>query len=127
MVAAGRLIRVTDLCAIDSVNSVIFFLIIVVTLFYRSWMSQQFNEPTLSTTWSHLIERPGIQGSAGVSDTGVVGIIELKRWASENLRSAPGLRFLLLGERDELSLTEFLIKLELWSKLLAEETRRKTR
>jgi hypothetical protein len=85
-------------------------------------MSHQASEPIPSTTWSPF-EHPDSKGSAFHSDAEAVRIVALKRWASANLRSAPRLRFLLLSERDELSTTEFLIKMELWSKLLAEETR----
>ena len=69
----------------------------------------------------------GSRGPAGVPDFYVVEIVVLKRWASVGLRSALRLCFLLLCEMEELSIGEFLIKMELWTKLLAEETRQSRR
>lgn len=89
-------------------------------------MSHQASEPIPSTTWS-LLDHPDSKGSAFHSDVEAVRIVALKQWASANLRSAPRLRFLLLSERDELSPAEFLIKMELWSKLLSEESRQSRR
>ena len=53
---------------------------------------------------------------------GWVNISRLKKWASIHLAAAPYLRSLILSERDELSIEEFLLKADIWVKLLAEET-----
>ena len=50
-----------------------------------------------------------------------VDIKSLKNWASTNLSVAPHLRSLLLTEKNELRVDEFLIKIDIWTRLLTEE------
>jgi hypothetical protein len=52
-----------------------------------------------------------------------IDIVSLKNWASSNLLPAPHLRSLIITEKDELDLEEFIVKIDIWAKLLAEETR----
>ena len=52
-----------------------------------------------------------------------IDLESLKKWASINLTAAPYLRSLILSERDELSIEEFLVKVDIWVRLLTEETR----
>ena len=53
---------------------------------------------------------------------GVVDIRPLKGWVSRGLSASPYLRSLILSDRDVLSVEEFLVKIELWGRLLREES-----
>jgi hypothetical protein len=55
----------------------------------------------------------------------VVDIRPLKGWVSRNLSASPYLRSMILSDRDELSVEEYLVKIEMWSRLLKEETTRR--
>jgi len=55
----------------------------------------------------------------------VVDIRPLKGWASHSLSVSPYLRSMILSERDVLGVEEFLVKIDLWSRLLKEETARR--
>jgi hypothetical protein len=54
-----------------------------------------------------------------------INIQSLKNWASRSLSAAPYLKFLILSERNELSVEEFILKVDVWSRLLNEETIKK--
>jgi len=51
-----------------------------------------------------------------------INIQLLKTYAQRSLSVAPRLRFLILTEKDGLSIEEFLIKIDIWFRLLTEET-----
>ena len=53
---------------------------------------------------------------------GVVDIRLFKVWASRSLSVSPIIRTMILSDRDVLCVDEFLVKIELWSRLLREET-----
>ena len=74
-------------------------------------------------TWSYSYTLSLPREPATIPRDKTVKIAEFKRWASENLGSAPRLRYLILSEKDELTYAEFLVKEEIWAKLLDEETR----
>jgi hypothetical protein len=54
-----------------------------------------------------------------------VDIRPLKGWVSRSLSLSPILRSMILSDRDVLSVEEYLVKVEVWSRLLKEETARK--
>lgn len=53
----------------------------------------------------------------------LVDVSPLKRWASRNLHTAPRLRQLILTDADAMGVEEFMVKIEVWSRLLDAETR----
>ena len=53
---------------------------------------------------------------------GVVDIRPWKGWVQRGLSASPILRSMILSDRDVLSVDEFLVKIELWGRLLREET-----
>lgn len=63
----------------------------------------------------------------GYPQVGVSGvdIRPLKGWVSRNLSMSPYLRSMILSDRDVLSVEEYLVKIEVWSRLLKEETAHK--
>jgi hypothetical protein len=56
----------------------------------------------------------------------VVDIRPLKGWVSRSLSASPYLRSMILSDRDVLSVEEYLVKIDMWSRLLKEETARKS-
>jgi hypothetical protein len=56
-----------------------------------------------------------------------ISTIPLKNWGQHHLASAPNLRFLILTEKDEITCEEFLIKIEIWARLLDQEITQQTR
>ena len=53
----------------------------------------------------------------------LVDVSPLKRWAFRNLHAAPRLRQLILTDADAMGVEEFLVKIEVWGRLLDAETR----
>jgi hypothetical protein len=53
----------------------------------------------------------------------LVDVSPLKRWAFRNLHTAPRLRQLILTDADAMGVEEFLVKIEVWGRLLDAETR----
>jgi len=52
----------------------------------------------------------------------MIDIRSLKGFASERLHSSSGLRNVLLSERDQLGVNDFLAKMDIWITLLNLET-----
>ena len=65
-------------------------------------------------------------GYPQVGAGGVVDIRPLKGWVSRGLSASPYLRSMILSDRDVLSVEEFLVKIDMWGRLLKEETARKS-
>jgi hypothetical protein len=57
-------------------------------------------------------------GYPQVGFSGVVDIRSLKGWVQHGLSASPYLRSMILSDRDVLSVDEFLVKIELWGRLL---------
>jgi len=53
-----------------------------------------------------------------------IDIQSLKQWASKSLPSTSHLKSLILTEKDEITAEEFVIKIDVWTRLLTEETKK---